>query len=198
LFERDCLSEIDRVARKLRATDDQAAEVHGHLRRVLFVAEPGRAAGLAEFAGRGDLRGYIRVSATRELIRAINRGRREESIEPLLERLDLAHAPELNLLRAQYGETVAAALRAAVEALDERPRALLRYSVAAGWSIDQIGALYGVHRATAARWLTAARDALGDHLRREVSTRLAIPIADVDSIVRLVQSQIDVSLTRIL
>ena len=201
-LERDCLAEVDRAGRKLRATDDQVAEVRGHLRQILFTAEPERAAGLAVFTGRGDLRGYLRVIATRELIRAINRGRREEPIdddsEPLLDRLDLSRAPELSLLRARHGVAISAALRGALDLLDERQRAVLRYSLVDGWSIDRIGELYGVHRATASRWITAARDALGEHLRREVSTRLAIPLDDVDSIVRAVGSQIDISLARIL
>jgi RNA polymerase sigma-70 factor (ECF subfamily) len=101
-------------------------------------------------------------------------------------------------LRARHGAEIAAALRAAIDLLDERQRALLRYSMVSGWSIDRIGELYGVHRATASRWVAAARDALGEHLRREVSQRLAIPLEDVDSIVRAVHSQIDVSLARIL
>jgi RNA polymerase sigma-70 factor (ECF subfamily) len=201
-LERDCLVEVDRAGRKLRATDDQIAEIRGHLRQILFTAEPGRLAALAGFTGRGDLRGYLRVIATRELIRAINRGRREDPFEeasdPLLGRLDLSRAPELGLLRARHGEAISAALRAALDLLDERQRALLRYSLIDGWSIDRIGELYDVHRATASRWVTAARDALGEHLRREVSARLAIPLEDVDSIVRAVHSQIDISLARIL
>lgn len=201
-LERDCLGEVDRAGRKLRATDDQIAEVRGRLRQVLFTAEPGRAAALAAYAGRGDLRGYLRVIATRDLIRAIHRGRREQPIDPLIDplidHLDIAHAPELDLLRARHGAAISEALRAALDALDERQRAVLRYSLVDGWSIDRIGELYAVHRATASRWLTAARDALGGHIRREVAVRLAIPVDDVDSIVRLVQSQIDISLARIL
>lgn len=197
-LERDCLGEVDRAARKLRATDDQANEVRGQLRKILFTAEPGRAAALAEFTGRGDLRGYVRVIATRELVRAINRGRREEPIEPLLDRLDLSRAPELSLLRSRHGAEIASALRVSLEALDERQRALLRYSLIAGWSIDRIGELYGVHRATASRWLNAARDELGEQLRREVAARMSIAIEEVDSIVQLVHSQIDISLARIL
>lgn len=197
-LERDVFSEIDIAARKLRASPDQAAEVRGHLRRILFTAEPNRGAALVDYKGQGNLRGYIRVIASRELIRAVNRGRKEEPIEPLLEKLDISRAPEIALLKQRYGPDIAAALRASIEALDERPRAVLRYSLIAGWSVDKIGELYGVHRATAARWVNAAREELGEQLRREVATRLSIPAEEVDSIVRLVHSQIDVSLARIL
>ena len=197
-LERDYLVEAERAARKLRGSDDQAAELRGHLRRVLFTAEGERRAGLAEFSGRGDLHGYLRVTATRELIRVINRGRKEQPIEPLIERLQLERAPELSMVRARHGAEIETAVRAAIEALPERDRALLRYSLVDDWTVDQIGELYGVHRATAARWVAAARDRLGETIRREVATRLAIETGEVESLIDLVRSRIDVSLERIL
>jgi RNA polymerase sigma-70 factor, ECF subfamily len=58
--------------------------------------------------------------------------------------------------------------------------------------------LYGVHRATAARWVNAAREELGEAIRAQIAQRLTISVGQVDSIVRLVQSRIDVSLERLL
>jgi len=89
-------------------------------------------------------------------------------------------------------------MRAALAALPEQPRALLRYSVVDGWTVDRIGALYGIHRATAARRVAAAREELGALIRAELAARLAISVDEVDSIVRLVQSRVDVSLERLL
>jgi len=106
--------------------------------------------------------------------------------------------PELSILRAQYRDAVDAALRAALAGLNARARALLRYQLIDGWSIDQVGKLYGVHRATAARWLADARAALGDAIRSELAARLRIAASEVDSIVRLVQSRVDMSLDRLL
>jgi RNA polymerase sigma-70 factor, ECF subfamily len=199
-FEADFLVEVDACGRRLRATPDQAAEVRGHLRRVLFVSEPGRPAATGEFSGKGDLRSYIRVMATRELIRMVNKGRREVGIpdEAVLDLLSPATDPALGYLRDQYRADVDAAIRVALGRLADQPRALLRYHLIDGWSIDRVGALYGVHRATAARWLAAARDGLAIEIRRELAARLAIAVDEVDSIVRLVQSRIDVSLERML
>ena len=67
-----------------------------------------------------------------------------------------------------------------------------------GWSIDQIGSLYGVHRATAARWLTNAREELGARIRAGLAERLEIGESQVDSIVALVTSRIELSLERLL
>lgn len=200
LVEDDFLGEVDAAARRLRARPDQADEVRGHLRRILFVSEPGRPAALRAFSGRGDLRSFVHILASRELVRLINRGRREVGItdDAFLDVLSPASDPELGYLREHYRAEVDAAVRAALAGLPDQPRALLRYSVVDGWSVDRIGALYGVHRATAARRLAAAREALGAAIRAELAARLAIALDEVDSIVRLVQGRIDVSLERLL
>jgi RNA polymerase sigma-70 factor (ECF subfamily) len=196
-FEREFLEEVDRAGRKMKATPEQTADVRAHVLRILFVSEPGRPAATLAFSGRGDLRGYIKIIATRELVRVVNRERRELPHD-LLEALTPASDPELSLLRARYRGDVDLAIRAAILELDARARTLLRYNLIDSWSIDQIGRLYGVHRATAARWLTAARDALAVEIRRALATKLAIEIDEVDSIVRLVSSRIDLSLARLL
>jgi RNA polymerase sigma-70 factor (ECF subfamily) len=197
-LERDYFVEAEIAARKVRATDDQAAEMRGHLRKILFTAEAERRSGLADFTGRGDLRGYLKVICTRELIRVVNKGKKEVPIDSMLERLEVERAPELSLLRARHGADIAAAMRAALEALPDRDRALLRYSLVDGWTVEQLGQLYKVHRATAARWVAAARDALGELIRAEVASRLDIDKLEVDSLIALVRSRIDVSLERVL
>jgi RNA polymerase sigma-70 factor, ECF subfamily len=192
--------ELRHAAAKLTASPDQVAELHADLRRILLVEDDGRRAALREYAGRGDLRGYLRVTATRALIRAINRGRREIAIDDaeFFDRVLPGDDPELSILRSQYRETVDAALKSALAGLDTRARALLRYQLIDGWSIDQVGRLYGVHRATAARWIADAREALGAAVRAELASRLRIAPDEVDSIVRLVQSRVDMSLDRLL
>jgi RNA polymerase sigma-70 factor (ECF subfamily) len=198
-LEQACFAEIDVAARRTGATDAQAGDVRAHLRRILFVHEPGRPAATSEYTGRGDLRGYVKVIATRELVRVVQRERREIALEDgVLDALASHADPQLAYLRDSYREEVSAALRAALEELEEQPRALLRYSLVDAWSIDRIAALYGVHRATAARWLGAARDRLGELIRARLAARLTIASDEVASIVRMVQSRVDVSIARAL
>jgi RNA polymerase sigma-70 factor len=128
---------------------------------------------------------------------SIDRGG-EQPIEPLLEQLDLARASDLVTVHARHGAELAAALRAALEALDAQQRALLGHSLVAGTSIDRIGEIYGVQRSTTVRWLTGARDTLSNQLRREVASRLALPLEELYAVVREVRSRIDISLLRIL
>jgi RNA polymerase sigma-70 factor (ECF subfamily) len=55
-----------------------------------------------------------------------------------------------------------------------------------------------VHRATAARWLTRAREDLFDGTVAELSQRLNLPAPEIDSVIRIIGSQLDASVTRIL
>jgi RNA polymerase sigma-70 factor (ECF subfamily) len=192
--------EVELTAGKTGASPDQVADVKGELARILFVDDGKRPAALREFAGRAELKSYVCVIATRELIRTVQRGRRESPMEDdrLFAMLSNLDDPELEMLRMRYRESVTTGLRVALGKLGDRERALLRYQLVDGWNVDQVGALYGVHRATAARWIAAARETLGALLRDEIARTLAIPIAEVDSIVRLVQSRIDVSLARLI
>ena len=148
----------------------------------------------------GDLRGWIRVTATRELIRLLGRDKRDVSIgdDTLLDLLSPAQDPELGYIRELYRAECAEAFRTALAAMPARDRSLLRYQLIDGLTIDEIGALNGVHRATAARWIAKIRDDLLERTRTEVQTRLGIATEEVDSILRLVHSRIDVSFERVL
>jgi len=182
---RDMLEkEVAYASAKTTATRDQIAEVTAAVSNILFV-EPGA---LREYSGRGHLKGYLSVIATRELFKHVNKARREVGFEDdgVLDRLVPASDPELSILRAQYREIVDDAMRAAIKTLDDRGRALLRYAFVDNWNVDRVGKLYNVH------------PQLGEAIRDELSTRLEVGVSDVDSIVRLVQSRIDVSLDRML
>jgi RNA polymerase sigma-70 factor (ECF subfamily) len=192
-------TELRFAAQKTQASQDQLAEVKARVSRVLFVDEPERPAALRGYSARGDLKSYLRVIARRELVRVVNAGRREVGaddnlIDCIVPRTD----PEISMLRERYRTEVDEALHAAVRTLDDRDRALLRYAFVDNLNVDDIGTLYDVHRATAARWVAAARERLGAAIRDALATRLKIHVDEVDSIVRLVQSKIDISLDRVL
>jgi RNA polymerase sigma-70 factor (ECF subfamily) len=60
--------------------------------------------------------------------------------------------------------------------------------------IDRIGALHGVHRATAARWIAHARKALIEGIRRRLQDRLGIDGKELDRTLRQLASRIELSL----
>jgi RNA polymerase sigma-70 factor (ECF subfamily) len=193
-------AEVGFAATKTTASRDQIAEVTASLSRVLFVDEPERPAALRAYSARGDLKSYLRVIAMRELVRVVNLGRREVGVgdDDFIDRIVPASDPEISILRERYRGDVDGAMRAALGKLDERERALLRYAFVDNMNVDAVGKLYDVHRATAARWIASAREQLGEKIRDELAARLKVDVDEVDSIVRLVSSRIDVSLDRVL
>lgn len=191
--------EVEFAATKLRATSAQADETRSELRRLWFTGDGDRPPALSTFTGRGDLRAYARVIAAHSLARRIQRDRREQPLEPdLLDVLESTLDPEVALLRETYREAVERAFSAALTELETRQRAVLRFHLLDGWTIDDVGARYGVHRATAARWLADARARLGQGIRARLSRELALGESQIDSIVALVTSRIEVSLDRLL
>jgi RNA polymerase sigma-70 factor (ECF subfamily) len=199
-FEVRYFNEVDIASARMRAARDLAAEVKQWLRHTLFVGDDARAPAVADFAGRGDLRGWVRVTAVRELQRLLGKQKREVAVddEGFLDALLPAHDPELSYVRERYRQELQEAVKVATAATSARDRALLRYSAFDGLSIDEIGALYGVHRATAARWLASAREGILQRTRAELARRLGMDTPEVDSIIRLVQSRLEVSLERVL
>ncbi|MFN0251575.1 MAG: sigma-70 family RNA polymerase sigma factor [Kofleriaceae bacterium] len=192
-------TEVRFASQKTTATPDQLAEVTAKVARILFVDEEERPAALRGYSARGDLKGYLRVIATRELVRMVNAGRREVGLDDnLIDALVPRTDPEISILRERYRSDVDDALKDAVQTLDDRERALLRYAFVECLTVEEIGTMYGVHRSTASRWVVAAREHLGEAIRSAIAARLKIHIDEVDSIVRLVQSRIDVSLDRAL
>jgi len=193
------------AARAVRTIDDAPAfgdEVCQRLRASLMVGDGGRAR-IVDYAGRGPLRAWVGVAAVRHALmirRGQQRQREVSSDEDWTGKLTQASTgnPELDLVKRQHAEAFGAALRDAAAALELRLRAVLRMHFVDGLSIDEIGAAYGVHRATAARWIQRARDDLFAGTRARLTERLALSPTEVDRITALVQSQLDVSLSTLL
>lgn len=196
LFESHAFREIDAAGAALRASAADLEEVKQIVRTQLFVPDGDRPPAIAEYAGRGSLRGWVRVIATRELLRMRRRVGRELPLEDHILHVVDDGDPDLERLKQLYRSQVADALRDAIGRLEVRERLLLRYHLCDHLSIDEIGAIYQVHRATAARWLGKARETLLELTRQRVAILLSVDPGETDSILRLVRSQLEVSLER--
>ncbi|HEU4735056.1 MAG TPA: sigma-70 family RNA polymerase sigma factor [Kofleriaceae bacterium] len=193
------LSEVDAAGASTRSPQDLVDDVKQVLRVQLLVPKDGKPAGITGYRGKGPLRGWVRITATRELIRHQRKRAREAPGErPLDEALGDAGDPLLSQLKAEYRTEFATALREAIGELDAEDRTLLRQQIVDQLSIDEIGAAFGVHRATAARWLQRARGALVTATRGRLAARLKVSVDEIDSVIRLVQSQLDASMIRYL
>jgi RNA polymerase sigma-70 factor (ECF subfamily) len=192
------LSEVDAAGATTRAPKDTVEEVKQLLRVQLLVTRDDKPPGIAGYKGKGPLRGWVRITATRELIRHLKKASREQPVDQALDEALGDADPILEQLKGEYRNQFATALREAISALGAEDRTLLRQQIVDKLSIDELGAAYGVHRATAARWLTRARGALVAATRNRLAARLALPVEEVDSVIRLVQSRLDASVVRYL
>ncbi|MDI1449851.1 sigma factor-like helix-turn-helix DNA-binding protein [Polyangium sp. 6x1] len=178
---------------------DAIDEALQSLREKLFVAQEGQPARILAAAAHGDLAGVIRVAAMRT---ALNLKRRDHRLAlgdaPLFEELAAEDDPELDALKEEHRAAFKAALEDALRGLSPRERTLLRMHLVHGLSIDTIGVTYRVHRATAARWLSAIREKLDHEARRLLRERRGLTDPEVESLARLVESRIQVSFQRVL
>jgi RNA polymerase sigma-70 factor, ECF subfamily len=174
-----------------------AEDAEAKLRDRLLLVDGDEVSKLASYAGRGALGPWLRAAAIRTAI-DVMRARKELPADPA----QLADAaltdPLLAHLKDRYRAEFKTAFSHAVGALTDRERTLLRYRFVDGLSIDEIGVLYNVHRATIARWIAGARESLFETTRVQLMSQLQITESDVDSVLRLIDSQLEISIEAVM
>lgn len=197
-FEREVLGSADGAVRALDSSDGFLDEVKQRLRTKLLAGDAEQPPRISEYAGRGALVAWVTVAAIRtglSLLRETKRAQKYEG-DGWAEALALPDVGdvEIDLVKRSYREPFVRGLIEACQALPARDRTILRMHFVDGLNIDQIGVVYGVHRATVARWIAKSRTALLDGTRQYLSVHLALPTGEFSSLDRLVRSQLDVSL----
>jgi RNA polymerase sigma-70 factor (ECF subfamily) len=200
-FDRDLIAGARSAIQAIDSSKAFVDEAVQRLRASLFVGTGPR---LMLYAGRGPLRAWVGVAAARTalMMRRSQQRAREVSTDDddwtgALVMIS-TNNPELELLKRQYASAFGDAFRDAIGALEARQRTVLRMSFVEALSIDEIGAVYAVHRATAARWITRACDTLFEQTRELLAQRLALTQTELDRMTALVRSQLDVSLSQLL
>lgn len=194
-FEAQPFREAALVLGRMNAPADRVEDAKQNARRRLLAD-----GALADYAGRGGLVAWLRVLLTRELVDLL----RGERAHARLDTGELARAvggaldPETEYLRTLYQGEFKRAFAEALKTLGARERRLLRYGYVERLGVDDVGALLGVHRATAARQIARARQTLLERTRQRLEARLRVSGAELQSILRLIESQVDVSLQRLL
>jgi RNA polymerase sigma-70 factor (ECF subfamily) len=197
-FEDTLVPQIDVALRRMRLADGAADEVKQSVRFDLLVGDGDPK--IAAYAGRGELAAWVRISTTRKALKLIRRGGREDTFDDvLLEHWPAATPdPRQNHLRSQYTAELKRAIRDAFAALEVRQRNVLRQHILDELTIDELAHLYRVHRATCARWLADARAELSRGTRKRLVAALGMRGDELDSLLRFLDSDIELSISRIL
>lgn len=194
-FEKRHFGEVGAVVARIRAPGATAEDVKQMLREKLFVGSPESPPRIGEYAGKGALASWFRVTTTR-LVLNLTRGPKETALdeERLLDLPGGPIDPELEHLKGRYSVEFKAAFAATFTRLEPRDRSLLRYSLSDGLGSDEIALIYGVHKTTVNRWLSDLRDAIAKGVRAEMAQRLGVNKVELESIMRLIQSRIEITL----
>lgn len=180
---------------KLGVSPSTIDEAEQRVLVMILVGDPVRPA-IATYGGRGRLRSWVRSIAVRTARRlaGLTEGGADTAQDEIDQLTANVHDPELAMLRDRYREQVRSALAEALSGLAERQRNVLRQYYIDGLTIDQLAALYHVDRATTARWVIGARSGVLDGTRDRLRSVLGVSSDEVESILRLVRSQLDLSL----
>lgn len=176
-------------------------EVLQEVRQRLLLGRGDTPPRIADYSARGPLLAWVRIIAARiagEL--ASQQGRQVLFDDPpeVLARMLSANDPERTLLREDSRQALAEALRKALAALPERERALLRLHHLHGLTMDRLSAMYRESRSGVARRVAQARERLLELTREELASRLNLAGPEVESLLGLVQSRLDLSLGRLM
>lgn len=183
------------AARRLGGDAAQVDEIAQRVSERLWLGRSGGEPALRGYTGEAPLGAWLRVIAYREGVE-LGRGRERPGDDALVDRVVGGSEPELALLRAGYVAVFRRAFAVALAALSMHDRDLVRRHHLDGLGLDALGALYGVHRATVARWLARVRDKLIAETRAAIGRDLAGEV-DLAEVLALVASKLDASLSTV-
>ena len=202
-IERRYVASLRPVLRGMRLDEARIDDVLQTVRSKLLMRTDEGTTRIEEYAGEGKLAALVRVVAVRTALDQLRGERRRPDKAGEVEHaadvlLGEAIEPELRIIRQRHNAAFKAAFQHAVAALTPKERGILRMHLVDRLAIDDIGALHNVHRSSAARWLVAIRKTLGETTRSQLQEELDLNDAEFESLYRAVDSQLDLSFSRIL
>lgn len=186
---------LSRVERDPAVIDEVAQRV----RERLLVARPDRAARIADYRGRGSLTAWVRVTALRlHADLATEQGRASHDDDELPRLQMLAVGADIAVAKEEHRAAIERALSAVLRELPPREVTWLKLHYVDGLSLERIGKLHRVDKATISRWLRATRERILDDTLARVEEETGATADEVRSLLGLLASSLDVSLSGLL
>jgi RNA polymerase sigma-70 factor (ECF subfamily) len=174
-----------------RAGDDVVDDLRQDLRAALHLSQGEAEPLILSYSGTGKLMSWLGVVAGRRALKHL-RGRQPEPLDSRLlglverEAVQRATGPEQAHMAARYHVEFVEALRRSAASLPQRDREVLQLYFVEGRTVQQLGAVLGVHHATAARWVQRAKESLVAGLRRVMMEKLRVKDSTCDSVLALI------------
>ena len=191
------LMAAQRVARQGVQPDDTCQQLMEHL----LLPRGERPPALSLYCGQGPLTAYVKVASLRRALRILENYQKAPVVGDLEQVMQLADAsddPELATLKDKYRADFKAAFQWALGQLASSERNLLRYHYLTELNSRQIGQLVGLNQSNVVRRMARIRATLLEQTRERLMTELGLADSNFDSILMMVQSQLDVSIERML
>jgi RNA polymerase sigma-70 factor, ECF subfamily len=195
-FDDAVLDRTGRVLARLGLSGADADDVKQDLRVRLLLPIDGAPPRLASYQGIGPLVTWTSAVAGRQGLALKRRQKPHQELDDDL--LGATDDPYLAALRDRHRQEFKAAFQGAVADLAPRDRAVLRALLVDDRGIGEIAFFFGIHRVTASRWIARIRGTLLSGTRARLRLALSLDESDLDSVILMVDSQLDVSLYRLL
>lgn len=200
-FDKAIIQRVPAFVSNLRLPPSFVEDVQQEVRRKLLVGEGERQPGLSAYAGRGELANWVRAAAVRAAI-SMRRNKNEQNERDdgsMAERMAGVSAdPVVESMKRKYGAEFKAALEQSIGALSSEHRSLLRLYYVDGVTTGQLGAMFSINQSSISRRLIGIREELLRETKRRLRDSLRLSESALDELSALVQSQLDLSLSRIL
>ncbi|HEY3806766.1 MAG TPA: hypothetical protein VGL61_29385 [Kofleriaceae bacterium] len=193
-LEHDLLPALRPALAKIGLDAAGIDEVFQIMRADLLAPRPDAPPRLANYSGRGSLGGWLRTVAVRTGLRLRRSTPRHDELSENTPGT-IADDPELMYLKKTFGDAFNTAFGEALAALPAQDRLLLKQRFRFHMGVEELGTLHGVHAGTISRRVASAREALADATRAAMMRRLGVDRADVSSILRLIHSELEITLS---
>lgn len=160
---------------------------------------------LLSYNGRGSLAGWLRAAVSHAAIDRFRRARKQVSLDELVERGRLPRFQNPGpmgageeRLDARWGPVLAEALNEEILRLGARDRLLLSLYHLQGVPLKVIGRHFGVHEATASRWLERVRKGIRKRVESKLRKAHRLSARDLGSLWRWISETEDPALESLL
>lgn len=193
-FDERYLASLEALMPALPLSASQVDELRQRLRALFFVGRSGRESKLGSFRGSGPLGAWVRAVATRQALNLLRASRPAPAVgqDPTP-----PTDPERRLLARELHTALRHAVRDVAPSIPEQELNALRLHLS-GVRLEQIAEVYSAHRATVARWIQRAREALAPAVREALLQRLALSPASLDSLLGALSGKVELDLANAL
>ena len=202
VFERRHGEDIARAAARLHNTAVTPDEFQQRVRERLFVEDGNHPPRLLRYSGRGPLKAWVRTTAVRAMIDVARspEAKRPHDVlgEDVLQQIAGGIDAESSSVQEEHRDLVQRALLEALRELTPRQRNLLRQRFFHGLGATALATIYGVHRATVARWFEQLHTRLATFSRAHLMRELETSDVDVQRVFGELRSRTNLSIRRLL